>query len=279
MKTVIILGDGMSDRPVPALCGMTPLMAANKPYIDRIAREGRVGLFRTIQPGQPKGSAVANLAVLGYDPAEVYQGRAVLEAASMGVSLDASDVAFRCNLVCLDGGRIKNHSAGHISSREGAELIRALDDSIGGGRSDRSLTFQPGVSYRHLLVLKGAWASPEVRCAPPHDHVGEKAEALLPEAVSASGISTAARLIELYRAALPVLAAHPVNIHRLEEGKDAANAIWCWSPGRRPEMRTFQERFGVRAAVISAVSPVMNLKKRLACSFSWLAVSSKILAI
>ncbi len=261
MKTVIILGDGMSDRPVPALGGKTPLMAAKKPHIDRIARDGRVGLFRTIQPGQPKGSAVANMAVLGYDPEEVYQGRAVLEAASMGVDLDKSDVALRCNLICLEEGRIKNHSAGHISSEEAGELIHALDKALGGERGDRPVKFHPGVSYRHLLVLKGEWASPDVRCPPPHDHVGGEAESLLPEAMSDSAKTTAARLAELFREGLPILADHPVNLRRLEEGKDPGNAIWTWSPGRRPKMRTLMQRLGVRGAVISGVDRVMGLGK------------------
>jgi 2,3-bisphosphoglycerate-independent phosphoglycerate mutase len=259
MKFVIIIGDGMSDHPLAALEGRTPLMVARKPNIDRIAREGRVGLFRTIPPGQPNGSAVANLSVLGYDPAETYQGRAVLEAASMEVELDPANVALRLNLICVEEGKIKNHSAGHISSEEAAELVYTLDRELGGGKGRRPIRIHPGVSYRHLLVMEKSWASPEVKCAPPHDHVGESAEALLPSPLKESGKTTADRLVELCRAAAPILASHHVNANRRKEGKDEANAIWPWSPGRRPTMRTLQERFGIKGAVISAVDLVMGL--------------------
>jgi 2,3-bisphosphoglycerate-independent phosphoglycerate mutase len=259
MKSVVIIGDGMSDRPVAELQGKTPLMAAKKPNIDLVAERGCMGLLRTIPKGQPAGSEVANLSVLGYDPAAVLQGRAVLEAASMGIELDETDVAIRCNLVCLENGRIKNHSAGHISSEEGAELMRALDRELGEGAGGRPVVFYPGVSYRNLLVLKGGWASPKVECAPPHDHVGEEAAGLLPSAREQPGVQTAERLRELYEKALPILDAHPVNAKRRAAGKDPANAIWTWSPGRRPEMRTLVERFSVRGAVISAVDLVMGL--------------------
>jgi 2,3-bisphosphoglycerate-independent phosphoglycerate mutase len=263
MKTVIILGDGMSDEPVEALGDRTPLQVAKKPHIDRIAREGRVGLFQTIRPGQPKGSAVANMAVLGYDPAEVYQGGAVLEAASRGVEVAADAVALRCNLICIEDGKIKNHSAGHISSDEAAELVQALDVALGNLQGEQPVKFHPGVSYRHLLLLEGGWASAAVKCAPPHDHVGEPAEGLMWTASdgSAEAEATAARLVELYRKALPILADHPVNKARLDAGKDPGNSLWTWSPGRRPEMKTFQERFDVSGAVISAVDLVMGLGK------------------
>ncbi|MBN1944790.1 MAG: cofactor-independent phosphoglycerate mutase [Bradymonadales bacterium] len=259
MKTVIIIGDGMSDWPVEALGGRTPLMVARKPHIDRIARLGRCGLFVTIPEGQPKGSEVANMVVLGYDPVAVYQGRAVLEAANMGVDLAPEEVALRCNLIAIQDGRIKNHSAGHISSEEAAELIEALDRELGGGRAERAVRFHPGVSYRHLLVLQGGWADPAVACAPPHDHVGESTEPLLPRATAPNAEPTAARLVELYRRSLEILADHPVNRARRAAGKDEAAAIWTWSPGRRPTMETFQQRFGVRGAVISAVDLLMGL--------------------
>lgn len=259
MKTVIILGDGMSDHPVPELDGRTPLQVANKPHIDRIAREGRMGWFETVAEGQSKGSAVANLSVLGYDPAAVYNGRAVLEAANMGVSLADEDVALRCNLICVADGRIKNHSAGHISSEEAAELIRDLDEALGSDDGMSPVRFYPGVSYRHLLVLKGGWASPDVQCAPPHDHVGESIDALQPEAKTAEASATENRLRQLFDQSREILKDHPVNRKRMVEGKDPANAIWTWSPGRRPQMKTLQERFGIRGAVISAVDLIMGL--------------------
>jgi 2,3-bisphosphoglycerate-independent phosphoglycerate mutase len=258
MKTVIILGDGMSDHPVKSLGGRTPLMAAKKPNIDRIAREGRVGLFKTIPDGMAMGSDVANLSVLGYDPAVCMQGRAVLEAASMGVALDPSDVALRLNLIAAEGGRIKNHSSGHISTEESSEIVAQLDRELGQGRGAHPVTIHPGVSYRHLLVLRG-WGETDVDCAPPHDHVGGSLEELLPRARSPKAKETADRLVELYRRALPILEAHPINLNRRRGGKDTADAIWPWSPGHKPRMQTLQDRFGVWGAVISAVDLVMGL--------------------
>lgn len=277
-KTIIVIGDGMADDPIESLGGKTPLMVARKPHIDRIAREGRTGLARTIRETGPADSAVANLAVLGYDAAKVSQGRAVLEAASMGVEIRPGDVALRCNLIALEGPlddrRIRNHSAGHISSAEAAELISALDRELGVGASatasdgasgagDMPARFYPGVSYRHLLVFPGGWASPAVECAPPHDHVGERVADLMPRAssqgVDPTAARTAARLIDLYERALPILAAHPVNAARRKAGKDEANAMWTWSPGRRPSMSTLRERFGITSAVISAVDLIKGL--------------------
>ncbi|HPW55818.1 MAG: cofactor-independent phosphoglycerate mutase [Thermoanaerobaculaceae bacterium] len=261
MKAIIVLGDGMSDRPLPELDGRTPLQAARKPHLDEVARRGRVGLFQTIEPGWPLGSDVANLSVLGYDGPRAVQGRAVLEAAAMGVELGPEDVALRCNLIAIEGGRIKNHSAGHIDSDEAAEIVRDLDTELGGGRGRFPVTFHPGVSYRHLLVLRGGWADPAVVCAPPHDHVGEKLGELLPSPRTDSPAAqrTAERLVELYTDALPILASHPVNARRRAAGKDVAGAIWTWSPGRRPTMATMQERFGVKGAVISAVDLLRGL--------------------
>lgn len=266
MKAVVIIGDGMSDRPVARLGGRTPLMAASTPTLDRIAREGCLGLARTIPPTGPADSAVANLAVLGYDPARVFQGRAVLEAANMGVPIVDGEVALRCNLISLEGEgtdrRIKNHSSGHISSGEAAELIAALDRELGAGRGDHPARFHPGISYRHLTVLPGGWASPEVECAPPHDRVGGLVEDLLPASAPGAGPeaqATAARLRELIRQSQPILAGHGVNAARRATGRDTADSVWFWSPGRRPTMPTLQERFGIRGAVISAVDLIMGL--------------------
>ena len=263
MKSIIVIGDGMSDRPIEKLGGKTPLQVARKPHIDRIAREGRMGRLRTVGETGPADSAVANLAVLGYDPAVSSQGRAVLEAASMGVELGPDDVALRCNLISLEGPaddrRIKNHSAGHISNEEAAELIRALDAELGGGQGPYPAHFYPGVSYRHLLVLRGGWAVPGVECAPPHDNVGGRVADLLPRPLDPGAALTARRLNELYERALPILANHPVNAARRAAGKDEANAIWTWSPGRRQKLESLRERYGVRGAVISAVDLIMGL--------------------
>jgi 2,3-bisphosphoglycerate-independent phosphoglycerate mutase len=259
MKTVIIIGDGMSDYPVERLGGKTPLMAANKPSIDRIAQEGRMGLFETVPEGQSKGSAVANLSVMGYDPVETYNGRAVLEAASMGVNLAPEDVAFRCNLICIEDGKIKNHSAGHISTEEADVIIKSLNDELGEKEGEMPFEFYTGVSYRHLLVFRGSAASPKLRCAPPHDFVGQKAEEMLPTATEGGAALTEKKVRELMKKAEVILRDHPVNRKRIEAGKDPANSIWPWSPGHKPEMKTFQERFGIKGVVISAVDLIMGL--------------------
>jgi 2,3-bisphosphoglycerate-independent phosphoglycerate mutase len=259
MKTIIILGDGMSDDPIERLGGKTPLQAARKPNIDRIAREGRMGLFDTVPEGLPLGSEVANLSVLGYDPHISYNGRAVLEAANMGVALAEDDVAFRLNLCRIENGLIKNHSAGHISTEEAGEIIRSLQAALGEASGEMPVDFHAGVSYRHVLVLRGAAASPEIRCAPPHDHVGQRAENLLPTATSAEAKATETKVRSLMARAEGILKDHPVNKKRISAGKDPANAIWMWSPGRKPKMATLKERFGVHGAVISAVDLIMGL--------------------
>jgi len=259
MKTIIILGDGMSDYPVAELHGKTPLQAAHKPHIDRIAREGRMGLFETVPEGFPKGSEVANLSVLGYDPAKTYNGRAVIEAANMGVGLGDADVAFRLNLCCIENGLIKNHSAGHITTEEAGEIIRSLQAALGEESGDIPVDFHTGVSYRHLLVLRGSGASPKLKCAPPHDHVGERAAELLPTATSDEAKATEAKVRSVMVQAEGILKDHPVNRARIAAGKDPANTIWPWSPGRKPKMETLQARFGIHGAVISAVDLIMGL--------------------
>jgi 2,3-bisphosphoglycerate-independent phosphoglycerate mutase len=260
MKAVVIIGDGMSDLPVAALGGKTPLMAAAKPHIDEIARRGVTGLFATVPDGLPNGSDVANLSVLGYDPRACLQGRGVLEAASMGVDLGPDDVAMRCNLLTIDDqGRIKNHSAGHIPTEEAAAIIRDLDRELGGGRGDRPARFHPGVSYRHLLVLPGGWASAEFDCSPPHDFVGGREEDLMPRARNEAAQATVERIHDIHRKAKAILAGHPVNAARRTAGKDPANSMWVWSPGHRPRMEPLTRRFGITGAVISAVDLIRGI--------------------
>jgi len=254
MKYVIILGDGMSDYPIARLGGKTPLQVARHPHMDRIAREGRCGLFKTIEEGMPSGSEAANLAVLGYNPGEVLQGRGVLEAAAMGVHIADDEMAMRCNLISLfDDGRIKSHSAGHISSAESDEILKTLQQEIGGP----NLHFYTGVSYRHLFVGKGL--DPRLECAPPHDHPNEPAEPLLIKPKVPEARATADLLNDLTRRSWPILKNHPVNQRRRAAGKDPANSIWLWSPGKRPKMWTFRDRFHLTGAVISAVDLIRGI--------------------
>ncbi|MEO0009887.1 MAG: cofactor-independent phosphoglycerate mutase [candidate division WOR-3 bacterium] len=253
MKYLIFLGDGMADYPLPELDGRTPLQVANKPVIDRLARLGRNGTFVTVEPDMPPGSEVANLTVLGYDPKRYYQGRGVIEAASLGVKLEPEDVALRCNLLCIKDGRIKNHSAGHISTEEARLLIEELNRQL----ATPEIRFYPGFTYRHLCVLKNG--SPELECFPPHDHVGESALELLPRAKSPAAEETAQLLRELILKSWEILPGQAVNLNRTLQGKDPANSIWFWSPGRKPQMPTYQELYGFKGAVIAAVDLIKGL--------------------
>lgn len=254
MKTIIILGDGMADEPIAALGGKTPLQAANKPYIDMLAAKGKSGELDTIPLGFKPGSEIANLSVLGYDVPKVFEGRGSLEAASMGVDILPGEMAMRCNLICIEDGKIKNHSAGHISSEEAAELIRYLDDKL----NDGTVSFYPGVSYRHLLKMKGG--NKHLDCTAPHDVLGTPFEDVLINPVEPEAKETANYLNNLILKSQDLLKDHPVNKKRIVEGKDPANSIWPWSPGYRPQMQTLQELFGIKSgSVISAVDLIMGI--------------------
>ena len=254
MKYLLLVPDGMADYPVAALSGRTPLEAAATPHMDTLARTGRCGTLLTVPEGMPAGSAVANLSLLGYDPRRTFNGRGVLEAASMGVALDEDDVAPRCNTICLRDGRIKNHSAGHISTEEAAQLIQALATELG----TPDVAFVRGVSYRHLLVLRRRF-SPSVTCVPPHDAVGTAVDDILPKARVPEAQDTVRLLHHLIARSRELLPAHPVNQRRRAIGHDPANCMWPWSPGRKPRMATFQEQFGIRGAVISAVDLIKGI--------------------
>jgi 2,3-bisphosphoglycerate-independent phosphoglycerate mutase len=254
MKYIIFLGDGMADEPLDQLEGRTPLQAADIPVIDRIAREGRCGILHTISDTNlPPGSETANLAVMGYDPHQVLQGRGVLEAAAMGVDIEPHQIGMRLNLITLEDGCIKNHSAGHISNEEAGQILITLQEELMPGH----IHLHPGVSYRHLLVGDGL--DPEIDCAQPHDHPGQPVEPLMIQARTGVAGETAGLLNDLTRRSWELLAGHPVNRKRIAEGKDPANSIWVWSPGRRPRMSTFRERFDISGAVISAVDLIRGI--------------------
>ena len=244
----------MADEPIDRLGGLTPLQYADTPYMDKLAASGSTGRLKTVADGFHPGSEVANMAVLGYDLPRVYEGRGVLEAASMGVALQPGEMAMRCNLVCVEGEILKNHSAGHISTAEADYLIRYLNEKLG---SDR-VRFHTGVSYRHLLVVKGG--DKQLHCTPPHDVPLKAFRPLLVKAETEEAAETAALLNELILRSQELLADHPVNRKRVSEGKDAANSIWPWSPGYRPAMQTMQEMYGIGSgAVISAVDLIRGI--------------------
>jgi 2,3-bisphosphoglycerate-independent phosphoglycerate mutase len=254
MKHLIILGDGMADEPLEGFGGKTPLQMAYKPNIDWLAKNGQTGRLSTVPETMHPGSEIANMAVLGYDVEKVYDGRGVLEAASMGVELQPGDLALRCNLLTIENGILKNHSAGHISSGEAAELIQFLDEKLGNDH----VKFYPGVSYRHLLVVKGG--NKELNCTPPHDVPGAPFRDMLVSAKTKSASQTAELLNKLILNSQEILADHPVNVKRLANGKAIANSIWPWSPGYKPQMPTLKEMFGIdKSAVISAVDLVQGI--------------------
>ncbi|MEG0993925.1 MAG: cofactor-independent phosphoglycerate mutase [Bacteroidales bacterium] len=252
MKYLIILGDGMADEVRDDQ--PTPLQSACKPMIDQMAREGICGRLVTVPDGFHPGSEIANLGVLGYDVAEVYEGRGSLEAASMGIAVEDGEIAMRCNLICVEEGRIKNHSAGHISTEEAAELIRFLQEKLG----DELIRFYPGVSYRHLLKIKQG--DKRVSCTPPHDVPGVPFADVMPKPEVAEAAETQALLCQLILDSQALLKDHPVNLKRIAEGKDPANSIWPWSPGYRPTMVPMNKRYPIRSgAVISAVDLIHGI--------------------
>ena len=259
MKYVIFLGDGMADYPIAELGGKTPLMAAQKPGMDWIAREGRAGLFQTIAPGMMTGSAIANLSVLGYDAKEIFhgtEGRGVLEAASLGVELDKNDVALRVNLISVEDEKIRSHSAGHISNEDAHALIHDAADHF----KSWPMRLYPGLSYRHVLVA--ANGDFQLESYPPHDNVGTpwRDLAIRPmEPSSPAGKETADLLNRFIEESRKFLENHPVNIRRRADDKQPANLLWPWAPGKKPEMPTIEQRFGVKGAAITAVDLIKGL--------------------
>lgn len=255
MKHIIILGDGMADWPVESLNNKTLLQYADTPYMDELARKGRNGRLLTVAPGFHPGSEVANLSVLGYDLSTVYEGRGVLEAASIGIDLEPDDMAMRCNLICIEGDHIKNHSAGHLTTEEADVMIKFLQEKLGNER----VHFYTGIQYRHLLVIKGG--NKHLDCTPPHDVPLKPWRPLLVKAEVKEAQSTADLINDLIIQSQELLSNHPINLKRKAEGKDPANSIWPWSPGYRPKMKKFSELFpGVKAGdVISAVDLIKGI--------------------
>lgn len=254
MKYIIILGDGMADEPIPALRNKTPLQAANKPTIDLLAKKGRCGLLCTVPEGFQPGSEIAHLSLLGYDVESVFEGRGTLEAASMGITIKDDEMAMRCNLICIEDDKIKNHSAGHISTEEAHELIEYLNHELG----NENVKFHTGISYRHLLIIKKA--NKHITCTPPHDVPGTPYKNVLVKPQEEDAQQTADLINELIIKSQELLKKHPINLRRKAEGKDMANSIWPWSPGYRPKMGTLLDQYNFRnGIVISAVDLIKGI--------------------
>ena len=235
----------MADRPIEKLGGITPLMAVDKPYIDSMALKGCSGMLKTIPDDMPTGSAVANLGVMGYDSHKYFKGRGVLEAANMGVEVDKDDLVFRCNLLNITNKKIINHSAGHISTEESRVLIEFLNESVSNIPEFKNIKFYPGISFKHILIIKNAGTS-EIECTPPHDHPGEVFTNLLVKPLNKNSEYIAELINSLILHSQDVLREHPINIDRINASNDPASSIWPWSPGTKPVMPSFQDLYGLQ---------------------------------
>ena len=255
MKHIILLGDGMADWPCEELGGKTLLQYADTPHLDWLARNGKNGLLQTVQKGFHPGSEVANSSILGYDQNIVYEGRGPLEAASIGVKLADDDLALRCNLVCLEGDLLKNHSCGRLETEEGDILIRFLQEKLG----SEKIHFYTGVQYRHLLVIKGG--NKHLRCTPPHDIPLKPWREHMLQAECHEAEETVQLLTDLILRSQELLAHHPLNIERQERGLDPANCIWPWGGGYRPKMKPLTETYPQikSGAVITAVDLIRGI--------------------
>lgn len=244
MKYVLILGDGMADRPIPELSGKTPLEYAKTPTLDALAKQSEVGLVHTIPEGMAPGSDTANMAVCGYDPKIYYTGRSPLEALSIGVAMKDTDVAIRTNIVTLSDDdlpyeekTIIDHSSSEIATEDAAILIEAVQKELG----NEMFQYYVGTSYRHLLIWdKGS----VVELTPPHDILGKTIGEYLPKE---------SLLLEMQKKSYEILNNHPINVARAAAGLNKANSIWFWGAGTKPILTSFEEKTGKKAAMISAV--------------------------
>jgi 2,3-bisphosphoglycerate-independent phosphoglycerate mutase len=256
MKYVLVVGDGMADYPVPELGNKTPLQVACKPNMDSIAARGRNGLLKTVPNGFSSGSDTAILSVLGYDPKRLCVGRGALEAAARGIQLKKNDVAFRCNLITEEDGVLIDYSAGHITTKEAEQLIESVKDAF---EKPGEIEFFSGLDYRHFLVLRNLPNPNLIECCPPHDFVGARISTVLPKAKSEKVEKATNLLRKTILESRAVLVSHPVNVARRKAGKKPGNMIWPWGGGGKPSMPSFMEKYGLRAAVISAVDLVKGI--------------------
>ncbi|MCM8790041.1 MAG: cofactor-independent phosphoglycerate mutase [Candidatus Omnitrophica bacterium] len=253
MKYIVLVGDGMADYPIKDLGDRTPLEVARTPNMDFIAKFGEMGKIKTIPKDMSPASDVANISILGYDPRVYYTGRGPLEAANLGVELEEDDVAFRCNLITAAGDTLTDYSAGHISSKEAAILIKFIDKNLGTNR----IKFYPGVSYRHLVVVKRGSEEylDRLTCTAPHDILGQAISKNLPKGDNAEVI------IQLMEKSRELLDKHEINQVRIDLKENPANMIWLWGQGEKPMMPRFEEKFGIKGSVISAVDLIKGLGK------------------
>lgn len=253
MKYFILVPDGAGDDKVDALNGKTPLEVADMPCVTKLAQKGRVGMVKTVPDGIAPGSDAANLSVMGYDPCVYLTGRSPLEAASIGIEMSDTDVAFRTNIITLSGEgeyddlTVLDHSAGDITTKEANILIKAVQDALG----EDDLKFYPGVSYRHCMIVNNGRTDYEL--TPPHDILGKRAGDYLPKGPDADRITT------LMKKSYEILKEHPVNKARMEKGLNPANTIWIWGQGKKPNLSSFTEKYGITGTAISAVDLIKGI--------------------
>ena len=248
-KYAIIVPDGAADEPIEEFDNKTVLEAAEIPNTDKISTSGRQGLVRTVPEEMEPGSDVAQMSLLGYDPARYYTGRAPIEAVAQDINLSPEDWVFRCNLITISDGKMADHSAGQISTEEGRKLITELNEQFG----DEHIKFHAGVSYRHLLVLRGY--DFEVQTHPPHDFIGTAVEKILPRGKGAE------ILIDLMARSQQLLAGHDINKVRMDLGENQVSSIWLWGQGKKAKMESFEKNFGLKGATITAVDLARGLSK------------------
>jgi 2,3-bisphosphoglycerate-independent phosphoglycerate mutase len=256
MKYLLIVGDGMADYSVPELGNKTPLQAANKPNMDMIAAKGRNGLLRTVPEGLTPGSGTAIISVLGYDPTIYYTGRGPFEAAARNIQLNENDVVYRCNLITEKDGILIDYSADHITSSEAAELIDSLKRKM---EKPDEVEFFAGLDYRHFLILRNYLHKEIIECTPPHDARGGEISKILPKAKTEEAKGVGELFSQMILESKEILQNHPVNSARIDLGQRPGNMIWPWGGGRKPILPTFKEKYGVDAAVISAVDLVKGI--------------------
>ena len=243
MKYIVVLGDGMADEPIPELGGKTPMEAAHTPVMDELAGKGSLGTVQNVPAGMAPGSDVANLSVLGYDPAKNYSGRSPLEALSVGVAMEEGDVIFRSNIVTLteeepyEQKTILDHSSGEISTADADVLMDAIRENF----NNETFQFYTGTSYRHILVWKHGRIP---KLEPPHDHLGSVIGPCLPQEEV---------LRTMMEKSYSILNDNPLNQARAAAGKNKANSLWFWGAGTKPRVQNFQEKTGLKGAMISAV--------------------------
>lgn len=256
MKYLIVVGDGMADYPIPELGNKTPLQAAHKPNMDAIAAKGRSGLLKTVPDELTPGSDTAICSVLGYDPRLYCTGRGPLEAPSRGIPLGEHDTAYRCNIITQQNGTIEDYSAGHITTPEAGQLITAIKE-----RFDKAgeIEFYSGLDYRHFLILRNFDNPAQIECTPPHDATGTQFREVLPKAKTPQVEQQAQLLRNLINDSQSILQNHSVNLARLKAGKRPGNLIWPWGGGKKPNMPTLKEKYGLSSAVISAVDLVKGI--------------------